>query len=155
MFLVKVCNNRHIVLRTFLFEILWWSLVVFRLISYLNISILSCFQFHEIFFKYVATNFLFFLTAFSTLCKGTTYFSVEKWKNSYWKKLSSNQLFSNFLLKCYFHEICVKKEWVNFRNYHTTHTVEFTKILYHSFLKNFRENTLFSKQFYYKIGFTK
>ena len=37
-----------------------------------------------------------------------------------------------------------------------THTVEFTNFLYQGFLKNFRENNLFSsKEFYCRIDFTK
>ena len=52
----------------------------------------------------------------------------------------------NFRQKC---------ERENSRIFHTVHSVEFTKFLYHSFLKNFRENNLFSKGFYFKIDFTK
>ena len=37
----------------------------------------------------------------------------------------------------------------------SVHTVEFTKFLYHGFLKNFRENNFFSKKFYCKMDFTK
>ena len=45
-----------------------------------------------------------------------------------------------YLVKCYFHEIFAKNEWVK-------HTVDFMIFLYHDFLKNFRENNFFSKEF--------
>ena len=65
------------------------------------------------------------------------------------KYLSSNffsetVIFTKFLLKLR----------VNFRNFHN-HNVEFTKLLYHGFLKNFCENNLFSEEFCCKIDFTK
>ena len=37
--------------------------------------------------------------------------------------------------------------WQKFRESDGLHTVDFTKFLYHDFLKNFRENNFFSKEF--------
>ena len=48
--------------------------------------------------------------------------SWEKWKNySHWNFFLSNQLFNHFYLykKRSLNEIFVKKEWANFRNFHT------------------------------------
>ena len=44
---------------------------------------------------------------------------------------------------------CVR---VSFRRFHTVeHSMEFTKFLYHEFLKNFREKNFFSKHFTVKV----
>ena len=45
--------------------------------------------------------------------------------------------------RCHFHEIFAKMREREI----PTHTVDFPKFLYHNFLKNFRENNFFSKDF--------
>ena len=71
--------------------------------------------------------------------------SVEKREIiSHQKNISSNQLFRNLFSKTvtftkFLPEIGERELPI--------HTVDFSKFLYHEFLKNFRENNFFSKEF--------
>ena len=74
----------------------------------------------------------------------TKYFVHFKvWNLLFLQKFRESNVFGKEMISRNF---CEKMEAAKFRNYHTAHCiVDFTKFLYHDFLKNFRENNFLLK----------